>query len=315
MTLTELFIIIIVVAFIAGIFQAISNSKKEKERGEILSKRASNIDGFVSSTTITGAKNRYQFLVDNENRKVCFIDECSKRIIPFEDIISVELVENGTTLSTKSTIRTVGGTLVGGALAGGAGAIVGGLSGNSKQVQKVSDVQIRMRIRDLENPVLVIKCFDAKTMTIEGKPIKTTSMDGNIYREGRQHAQRILDLVSVIIDDVDRNNVTATTESKSVSNISIADELTKLADLKEKGILSQDEFDQQKAKLLSSQVDVEPQKKVEENVVEIVEPTDDLSPELRQLIDEGKIIQAIKIYKDATGVSLNEAKDFIESHR
>lgn len=62
-------------------------------------------------------------------------------------------------------------------------------------------------------------------------------------------------------------------------------------------------------------MDVEPQKKVEENVVEIVEPTDDLSPELRQLIDEGKIIQAIKIYKDATGVSLNEAKDFIESHR
>lgn len=250
MSFTTLIIIVIVVAIIAGILQANANSKKEKERGERLSQKVSGLADFNSSTTIVGVKNCYQFLIDNDNRKVCYIDESLKRIVAFEDIINVELLENGTTLSTKSTMRTIGGTLVGGVLAGGAGAVVGGLSGNSKQIQKISDVQIRMRIRDLNNPVLVIKCFDAKTMTAEGKPIKTTSMEGYIYKEGKQHAQKILDLVSVIIDDVDRNPDNNSQVINQPSS-SVADELAKLADLKSKGVLTQEEFEQEKEKLLS----------------------------------------------------------------
>lgn len=243
-------IIIFVIAIIFGILQANSNMKKEKERGDIFNNIASNLSEFNASTTIMGVKNSYQFLIDNDNRKVCYIDETNKKVISFDDIINVELIENGTTLTTKSTMRTIGGTLVGGVLAGGAGAVVGGLSGNSKQIQKVSDVQIRMRIRDLNNPALVIKCFDAKTMTAEGKPIKPTSMEGYLYKSGKEHAQRILDLVSVIIDDVDRNS--GSTQSVSIeATSSIADELAKLADLKAKGILTQEEFEQQKEKLLS----------------------------------------------------------------
>ena len=134
-------------------------------------------------------------------------------------------------------MRTIGGSLVGGAVAGGAGAIVGGLSGNSKQIQKFTDVQIRMRIRDLNDPVLLIKCFDAKTMTVEGKPVKPDSLAGWSYKEGKEHAQRILDLVSVIIDDVDKKRG----GTQSVSS----------EDSKAKGVLTQEEFDQQKEKLLS----------------------------------------------------------------
>lgn len=250
MTYLIILAVAIVIGLIIGALAGSSKNKETTERGDRLSAIASNLPEFNSSTTIAGVKNSYQFLIDNDHRKVCYLDEHETRVIPFEDIINVELIENGTTLSTKSTMRTIGGTLVGGVLAGGAGAVVGGLSGNSKQIQKFTDVQIRMRIRDLNNPVMLIKCFDAKTMTVEGKPVKPDSLAGWSYREGKEHAQRILDLTSVIIDDVDKRSM----DKQSVSSedtTSVADELVKLADLKAKGILTQEEFEQQKGKLLS----------------------------------------------------------------
>ena len=54
------------------------------------------------------------------------------------------------------------------------------------------------------------------------------------------------DTFEIIIDSVN-------SEKKSTSNSysSVSDELLKLNDLKEKGILTEDEFEQQKRKLLS----------------------------------------------------------------
>ena len=250
MTYLLILVAVVVIGLIIGALAGTSSNKQTDERGEKLSAIASNLADFNPSTTIAGVKNFYKFIIDNEHRNVCYVDERESRVIPFEDIINVELIENGTTLSTKSTMRTIGGSLVGGAVAGGAGAIVGGLSGNSKQIQKFTDVQIRMRIRDLNNPVLLIKCFDAKTMTVEGKPVKPDSLAGWSYKEGKEHAQRILDLVSVIIDDVDKKRG-GTQSVSSEDSTSIADELAKLSDLKAKGVLTQEEFDQQKEKLLS----------------------------------------------------------------
>ena len=75
---------------------------------------------------------------------------------------------------------------------------------------------------------------------------KSCPVCGN--KEGMEHARQIADLVSVIIDDVDRQ------EKQNVSTPtvcgSVAEELSKLAELKEKGILTDDEFKEQKKKLL-----------------------------------------------------------------
>lgn len=158
------------------------------------------------------------------------------------------MVENNTTIASKSSARTIGGTIVGGALAGGAGAIVGGLSGDSKIKKKVSLVQVRIKLRDINTPTLLINCFDCKAML---GCQEIDSQSATIYDEGLRHAQQISDLVSVIIDDVDR------TEKRNLSSApitvagSVAEELTKLADLKSKGILTEEEFNQQKTKLLN----------------------------------------------------------------
>lgn len=306
-------IFIVIAIVVAGIFGAIWENQQKKEREEKLDFIASSIPDFEPSITINGIKGFYKFMVDKTNKKICYINGASKVIIPFDKIISVEYSENGTTLSSKSTMRTIGGTVVGGALAGGAGAVVGGLSGSSKLVQKIKKVQVKIRLRDISNPSLIINSFDAATMTSKSDGVKEDNMEGYILKQGIQDGKRITDIVSVIIDEIDKGlgKTRIVSNSTKSSQPSVADELKKLSDLKKEGVLTQEEFDQQKAKLLDGGLCVT--NTIEEQDSVVVE--DDLTPELRNLINEGRLIEAVKVYKDATGVSLAEAKQFIDSHR
>lgn len=197
-------IFLFVGAIIWGIVSGINDRQEAKERGLTFDDRIRNISGFTPSQIVNGVLNLYMFAVDKNHRKVVYIKENQETIIPFEDIISVEIIEDNTTLASKSTMRTVGGAFVGGALAGGAGAIVGGLSGNTNMKKKVSLLQVKMRLRDIDNPTLAINCYDCKTMT-SGQEAKTDSLLWGIYKQGLEHARQITDIVSVIIDDVDRS--------------------------------------------------------------------------------------------------------------
>ena len=85
-----------------------------------------------------------------------------------------------------------------------------------------------------------------------------------------------------------------------------ADELKKLVELQREGVLSQSEFDAQKAKLLGpSSLSIEP---------EIISEGE-LSDEVRSLLDSGNMIQAMNQYIKETGASLSEAKSVLESYK
>lgn len=43
------------------------------------------------------------------------------------------------------------------------------------------------------------------------------------------------------------------------------------------------------------------------------EPASDISPELLDLVRRGRKIQAIKLYRQETGVGLRDAQDFVDS--
>ena len=187
-------------------------------------------------------------LLTKKKREVAFINENQEIFISYDDIISVEVIEDNTVIASKSTIRTIGGAVVGGALAGGAGAVIGGLSGNTNMKKKVKMVQIKLRLRDIKKPTLFINCFDYMTMA-NGIEVKPDGMLGYKYKQGLEHAQQIADLVSIIIDDVDRRQKQASNNNTSNS---VADELVKLSELKAKGILTEEEFNAQKSILLNS---------------------------------------------------------------
>lgn len=214
-----------------------------------MEEKISSMSDFVPSQKIVGVEDFYTFMIDDTHEQICYLDSTKKHIIPYDKIIKVELIEDGTTISSKSTMRTIGGTLVGGMLAGGVGAVVGGLSGNSKNLKKVSAIQVKISIRDLNVPSITIDAFNARTMTTDGKPIKPDGLSGYLYQKGISDANKIVDLITFIIDKIDHKSNNS--ETSTQPTISIASEIQKLAELKNQGILTQEEFDSQKAKLLN----------------------------------------------------------------
>ena len=189
-------IVVFIVIVFAGIAKANIQSEKEDERNEDLNRIASSVDDFTVTNVSNGYGNHYRFMVDNTHKNVCYINGIRKIIIPYSKILSVELIENGTTISSKSTARTVGGALIGGVLAGTAGAIIGGLSGDTKQKHMVSKVQVKIRLKDVSNPYLVIDAFNSSRMI--GSSVKeidaNDALYGNVYRQCLSKANTIIDM-------------------------------------------------------------------------------------------------------------------------
>ncbi|NMB37053.1 MAG: hypothetical protein GX993_03295 [Bacteroidales bacterium] len=290
---------------IAIILTVISNDKKKKEREEAMSQAIETIPDFTPTMKITGVDNRFTFATDNEHQRIIYIVGLHKQIFNYEDIISVELIEDNNVMLKKSTGRTIGGAILGGAVAGSVGAVVGGLSGSSKQQNLHSSVKVKILLRNNPVPSLEIACYDYRTMGVETKPV---SDDHPLYRQGKNDAIRITDTLSVIIDAVDRAH---NTKNKKISPISgsIADEIAKLAELKDKGILTENEFAAQKAKILNQDSSTKPNTPLKLDL-----PTSNsFDDEWREILRaEGKL-EACKRYKEAMGVSLAMAKEYIDS--
>lgn len=234
----------------------VSPQKQEeiKQKGEKLNETAKS--KYHITAQVDGIQNSFKFIIDDVDKKVIILYPSSaSKIIPYGDIMGVDILENGSTTHSKSMMRTVGGALIGDLVAGGAGMIVGGLSGNSKQVKKVSSVTVVIKLRSLSEPSVSIMCFNAPEH-VGSKDIKTDddSVLGNEYREAAKSATRIAQLIGVIIDDNDKqqkqagqNNANSDTIETCHSDI---DALEKLAVLKEKGLLSEEEYTTMKAKII-----------------------------------------------------------------
>lgn len=194
----------------------------------------------------------YLFVLDEYFKVLIIISPLisTYKVFNYSSIINVVYEEDGNTLFSKSMKRTVGGAIVGDILMGGAGAIVGGLSGDTKQYKEVKSMNIKILIRNTTTPSLDLP-INLKDETFNTKDEKSK----NTYKTRIQEANAIKDLISVIIDNSNQqlaipiSSPQKNEEPKSQN--SIADELAKLAQLKDGGVLSEEEFQQQKKKLLS----------------------------------------------------------------
>lgn len=203
----------------------------------------------VKSTINTREIGNYLFLMDEFFKVLVLVGPGSYEIFNYSDIIEVSYEENGNQLYTKSTGRTVGGAIVGSFLMGGAGAVVGGLSGESKQNKEIKnmDIKILLRSKSRTSCVLHFKDVDRVLKTKE-------EADRKLYETYVQNANQAKDVLSVIIDDAKQASAPiAQPITQSVvapASSSVADELAKLAKLKADGILTDEEFRVQKSKLL-----------------------------------------------------------------
>lgn len=161
-----------------------------------------------------------------------------KNCTPYDyaDIVDFELLEDGSSISRGG----LGRALVGGALFGGVGAIVGGVTGKKKNKLTCTSLMIKITVNDTARPVEYIKFITSSTY-------KT----GLVYKSAYKNAQEIMSLLQLIANKVCEKKAAAQNPPVVVmQSVSAVDEIRKLKELLDDGIISQDEFEAKKKQLL-----------------------------------------------------------------
>ncbi len=122
----------------------------------------------------------------------------------------------------------------------GAGAIVGANTRKSKNI--VSNLSVRIVTNNIANPLYTLDLI--KYQIDINKPLYA-----NLYKVAMEFANNIYATIQVIIKDNNNKNISETRQELPSSTG--LEQLEKLAELKEKGIISEQEFEESKQKILS----------------------------------------------------------------
>lgn len=180
--------------------------------------------------------------IDSVNKKIALILKSGYRIFSYRDILESKIIEDGEEITTTSRSSQVGRALVGGVLAGGVGAIIGGVGAKQKHSSDVNKITLKIVVNDIEYPAFKIEFLKLKDFETKVKK------DDDRYKEAISEANKWHDIISVLIrqaDEIDKK------EEGHKDKGSVAEELTKFSVLMEKGIITKEEFENQKEKLLS----------------------------------------------------------------
>lgn len=235
---------VIAIAFVWGIFLTLDREKKKRAEAEV---HIGNIANFTATQKIMGSDVSTGLAVDEPRQKICLISDggATTRIFDYKDILSVEVFEDGVSITKTQRGSQLGGVLVGGLLLGGVGAILGGLSGGKRTAEKINRIDLRLVVNSTSAPL-----HDVRLLSFESKK------DGVIYQTAMQQARHWHRLIEILIkraDEEDKPLLVANTSAPVAQPITfVADELKKLAELKTLGVLTQAEFDSQKSRLLGN---------------------------------------------------------------
>lgn len=243
--LIPFFVLLFLVSFYANLYFSNKYDKFVKNFKEYISQ----IDNFTPTHYIVSTDFNSGIVIDEQNQNICLLkiveDEFSNRIFTYKDLVSVEFVENGSVINNTVRTSQIGSALVGGLLLGGIGAVIGGLSGEKKQSKIIDSIVIRIIVNDTKEPVFELN-FNKNDVSIESKVKKID------YKETIKRARHWYSLIEVLIKRADTEDKdTVSNNIIKVSGNLIADEIKKLVELRDLGVLSDSEFQQQKEKLLN----------------------------------------------------------------
>ena len=173
----------------------------------------------------------YVFKIDTTSNRLalCNYLDNDLKIISFESLLDCEVIEDNSTIRYGGISRAV----VGGMIAGNTGAIIGASTSKSKTV--TSNLSIKIIISDTTNPLILIPLITSDT-----------NRNGEKYKHLLNIAQEVH---STIISIIKTSNSSFASNDTDFSNFS--KQLKALAELNKSGIISDEEFQEKKADLLS----------------------------------------------------------------
>lgn len=160
-------------------------------------------------------------------------------VFPYRDILSIEIYVDGASITKTSRSSQLGGALVGGILAGGVGAIIGGTTGTKTTTENIKKIDLLITVNDIQKPIHAINFYSGDIdPTINSVGTAKTAMA--ICKEWYS-------ILTHIIKQDDKK-----IESDTDTHNNIVQKLKELQELKVEGILTEEEFNTQKNKILNN---------------------------------------------------------------
>lgn len=169
------------------------------------------------------------------------LDDSRLIIISVEQILGYELIDNSTIIERKSS--NFGKMIAGGLLFGGLGAIAGSISSNKNHYKTKSDFRVRLILDSLSNASVDLKCESSERAY---QLLYTLSLlEERFYKKNEVDQQSL--------PDNDVKMITKTNSEKTIEETkkSYYDEIIKIKDLCDKGIITIDEFETLKKKIIN----------------------------------------------------------------
>jgi hypothetical protein len=210
--------------------------KSHNKKVETIKNIINNLDNFNVTEYVLDHSTTMALALDKSSNTICFVDiycllqKTVTRFIHHTDLISTEIIKSGETVTKTSRSSQIGGAIVGGLAFGGVGAVVGGLSGKRKTSTKLHGVILEIIVNDKENPRFALM------------------FDKNLPEAKRWHKMLTTLIKKAELEEVAGSKV----GNAKTDQISVADEILKLADLKDKGLISEKDFEVQKDRILNS---------------------------------------------------------------
>jgi hypothetical protein len=149
------FILLLVVIFAFAITVQVAKENRRKQK-QLSLMQAGADECFVSTDDWT-------FLALNSNASKIIIGRAAvERRYRFDQIVSVEMSENGGTLTKTNRGSQVVGSALGAVAFGGVGAIIGGLSGSKRSSPLVNSIVLKLIVDDHQHPNYTVTIFNSR---------------------------------------------------------------------------------------------------------------------------------------------------------
>lgn len=128
--------------------------------------------------------------IDYAANRIAIQSNGKQKIIAFADLVSVEICEDGETVSKTNRSGQALGAAVGAIALGPVGALIGGLSGSKTSRQKISKASINLITKDIDMPFAELKIY-------QGQPI---DKGGFIYNQSTKDTMEWYGRLRAIIE-------------------------------------------------------------------------------------------------------------------
>ena len=236
-------VVVLMLIFVFGILQVFAVVQSTKATNSIIDKSPGFTKRFVSPD------GQSSIAIDRTNGLVHLSDGSGSAAVTFDQLISSEVVQNGTSVTKTNRGNMIGRALVGGVLTGGVGAIIGGVTASKINYSKGS-IELHV-ITTMPNMPFVSIGFLQIQKDQNSSTYKVFLKEALTWHGEISAAIKLTE--SAFQDALPVNQLPSTNQEESASYL-IPDRLDKLAKLKSEGHITTKEFSVAKAQLLGTQL-------------------------------------------------------------